>query len=56
MSFEETARQRDAYLKLVKGMSNGRVIDAAQPLEKVVVDVEVVILDSLDARMRKRLG
>ena len=56
VSFEETARQRDAYLKLVNGMSNGIVIDAAQSLERVVIDVEVAILDFLRARIRKRLG
>ena len=53
---DESARQRNAYLKLVKGMKNGVVIDAAQSLEKVVVDVNAAVLDFVATRTRKRLG
>ena len=33
-----------------------QVIDATRSLEKVVIDVEVEILDLLEARTRNRLG
>ena len=53
--FKETARQRQAYLKLVRGMKNGVVLDASQPLEKVVEDVNRTILNSMAERTRKHL-
>lgn len=56
VSFAETERQREAYLKLVKGMKNGVVIDGSQSLPKVVVDVERVVLDFMAARTTRRLG
>jgi thymidylate kinase len=54
--FEETARQRQAYLELVKGMKNAVVVDASQPLDDVVADASAAILDFLAERARKRLG
>jgi thymidylate kinase len=48
--FEEAARQRRAYLTLVRGMKNGVVIDASQPLSKVVADVNRVVLDFMARR------
>jgi thymidylate kinase len=54
--FEETARQREAYLELVRGMKNGVVVDASQPLDDVVADVNRVILDFMAERTRKRIG
>jgi hypothetical protein len=41
---------------LVQGLSNGRIIDAAQPPEKVAAEIEKVILDFMAERTRKRLG
>ena len=55
VTFDETSRQRQAYLELVQGMKNGKVIDASQPLDKVVADVNRVVLDFMAERMRKRL-
>jgi thymidylate kinase len=54
--FEETARQRLAYLDLVKEMKNGVVIDASQPLDKVVADTNKVILDYMAKRTKKHVG
>ena len=51
---EETARQRDAYLKLVKNLKNGFVVDASQNLDDVVGDVNAIIFDIMARRMEKR--
>lgn len=56
VSFEETGRQRKAYLKLVRNMKNGIIIDASQPLEKVIVDVNEAVLGALAHRTEKRHG
>ncbi len=53
---EETARQVTAYYALVSTMKNGRIIDASQPVEKVISDVNEVILKHLAARTARRLG
>jgi thymidylate kinase len=50
----ETQRQRTAYLELVRGLTNGHIIDAAQPPEKVAAQIERVILDFLAQRMSRR--
>jgi thymidylate kinase len=52
--FEETARQREAYLSLMKTMKNGHVVDAARPLELVVGDVNDIILRHLSTRIARR--
>lgn len=52
----EVRRQRQAYLELVSSMPNGHVIDASQPLDRVVVDVEDAIISHLSARTAERLG
>jgi len=54
--FEETARQREAYLELVRGMKNGVVVDASIPLDDVVAEVNRVVLDFMAERTRKRIG
>jgi thymidylate kinase len=53
--FEETARQRRDYLALVRGMPNGHVVDAAQPLEHVAAEVGDLILRQLRAGTERRL-
>jgi thymidylate kinase len=40
---EETARQRQAYLSLVQKQRNYVIVDASQPLGKVITDVEHAI-------------
>lgn len=54
--FEETTRQRTAYLALVRSMRNGEIVDAARPLEEVVDDVSERILRQLTMRIGRRLG
>jgi thymidylate kinase len=52
----ETERQRQAYLELVRGLSNGVVVDATQPPEKVGADINHAILDFMAQRTVKRWG
>ena len=52
----ETERQRAAYRELVQGLSNGRVIDATQPPEKVGADINRAILDFMAERTKQALG
>jgi thymidylate kinase len=40
---EESARQRQAYLSLVRKQRNYVIVDASQPLGKVITDVEHAI-------------
>ena len=47
---QETRRQKEAYLRLVQGMSNGIIIDASQPIEQVVAEARTAILDHMAAR------
>ncbi|MGH2533355.1 MAG: dTMP kinase [Thermomicrobiales bacterium] len=54
--FAESARQRDSYRQLVQTMPNGRIVDAAQPLDRVVADVNDTIVEFLAARTADRLG
>jgi hypothetical protein len=54
--FEETARQREAYLSLMETMKNGHVVDAARPLDLVVGDVNDIILRHLATRIARRFG
>lgn len=53
--FEETSRQRNAYLSLVRSLENGRIVDASQPLECVAHDVCGIIMQHLAARTTRRL-
>ena len=50
----ETERQHLAYRELVRGLSNGRVLDAAQPPEKVGADINHAILDFMAQRAGRR--
>ena len=55
VSFKETVRQREAYLKMVSRFSNSVTVDASQPLDKVVANVNQEILELMAQRMQKRL-
>ena len=50
----ETQRQREAFLKLVRSLANGRVIDAAQPADQVASDLIRVVLEVIAQRAEKR--
>jgi thymidylate kinase len=52
--FEETARQRDAYLTVIKTMKNGHIVDAARPFEEVIGNVSNIILRHLSRRIARR--
>ena len=52
--FAETARQRDEYLKLVKDLKGGFIVDASQNLDSVVSDVNAIILKHMAERMEGR--
>ena len=56
VSSEETVRQREAYLKMVSDFSNSVIVDASQPLDEVVADVNKAILDVMAKRIQNRLG
>lgn len=55
VSLEETSRQREAYLDLVRKLPNGHVVDASRPVTEVVTEAERIILDHLTARTARRL-
>jgi len=52
----ETARQRQAYLRIAADFAQAQVIDAGQPLEHVVADVLAQVVALLEARTHRRLG
>jgi thymidylate kinase len=54
--FDETARQRSAYLSLVQTMQNGRVVDASQSFDHVTNTVSQTILRHLATRVARRFG
>ena len=49
-----TARQRDAYLALVRSMPNGRVINAAPPRADVADSATETVLEHLRSRIARR--
>lgn len=55
VSYEETARQRDEYLKLIDNLPNGYVVDASIPIDSVVKNIEKIALDYLEKRIYNRL-
>jgi thymidylate kinase len=54
--FEETGRQRAAYLELARTLRNSHVIDASRPLHVVIEQVERLILTLLEHRTASRLS
>ena len=47
VSLEETERQRSAYRAFVQGQKDHAIVDAAQPLDKVIADVERIVTRAL---------
>ena len=56
ISLAEATRQRQAYRDVLAPLQNVARVDASQPLEAVVRDVEDHILDRLEERTRGRFG
>ena len=52
---EETARQREAFLELVRKSRSGHVVDASRPVHEVVAEAEQIIIEHLAARTMRRL-
>lgn len=52
----ETDRQRAAYLQLVTGLGNGRVVSSAKPFEEVTREINALLVDHLRHRMARRIG
>jgi serine O-acetyltransferase len=53
---EEATRQRGEYRRLLRGHENVVVLDADQPLERVVAQAECAIASQLARRTSERLG
>jgi thymidylate kinase len=51
-----TARQRQAYLSLVRTLPNGRIVDANQAQARVADRVAEVVLDELHSGIQRRLN
>jgi len=52
----ETSRQREAYLGMVSSLENGRIVDASQPMNVVVDQLESLLLEYLTQRTHRRFG
>jgi hypothetical protein len=50
----ETRRQLEAYRSYVNRLSNGRIVDASQPVEQIVEDVRQAIRHRLASRTTRR--
>jgi thymidylate kinase len=55
VSFEECTRQREAYRSLAESLPNGHVIDGSLPLDKVVKEVQTVVLEFMVKRTAPRM-
>lgn len=53
---EETARQREAYVRFVKSRQHSTIVDASQPLERVAADTTEAILACMNERTLHRIG
>jgi thymidylate kinase len=47
VSPEESARQRQAYMKFVRGQKNYLIVDASQSLDRVIADAEYAITGAM---------
>ena len=55
VSYEETARQRQAYCALGEALDNAVIIDAARPIERVTTDAVRVVLNCMAKRLAGRI-
>jgi thymidylate kinase len=56
LTFEETAYQQLAYVRLVEGLPNGHIVDASKPLDEVVQEAEEIILGYMADCTTRKLG
>ncbi len=56
VSLEETTRQRNGYVSLVRELENGLIVDSSQSIDKTVADVTEAILGVMRARAEQQLG
>lgn len=56
VSPDETERQRQAFLDLVKTVPNSHVVNAALPLHELMVCVNDIVLAAMESRMKYRYG
>ncbi|MBW1612940.1 MAG: thymidylate kinase-like protein [Deltaproteobacteria bacterium] len=56
VSFDESSRQRRAYLTMAKGLSNSFVVDTERPFDKVVSEVERIIMEYMAERTSRQFG
>jgi len=56
VTFEESRRQKQAYLCLAGRFPNAAIIDASKPLDEVVAATGAAILDYMAKRTARRLG
>jgi len=56
VAFEDSVRAREAYLRVVEALPNGRVVDGSKPLDEVVSEVEDIILDYMEERVSRRFS
>jgi len=54
--YKETARQRDAYLRLISEMPSYAIVDASKPVDNVIVETERTILNFMAKRTAQRLN
>jgi thymidylate kinase len=54
VTFDETLRHRNAYLRLVELIPRGHIIDATQPLFEEVSGIRHAVLSYLIERTRRR--
>jgi serine acetyltransferase/thymidylate kinase len=54
VSAEESARQRQSYLRLAAHLWNAAVVDATQELPRVALEVDAAILNALQGRLEFR--
>ena len=52
---EESNRQREDYLKLVKGFKNSLIVDATMPIDNVVNNVNKFVLSYMENRTKLRI-
>jgi O-antigen/teichoic acid export membrane protein/thymidylate kinase len=55
VSLEETTRQRNGYVSLVRDLENGVIVDSSQSIDKTVADVTEAILGVMRARVERQL-